>query len=253
MFLLKKLAGGLASPLSVILLVAAAGLALLWLTRRQRTGKWLVTAAFLLLAGGAYGWLGGPALRALERDYQPLGAIPRDVKWVVVLGGGTTSDASLPLAQRMMPATLARVVEGVRLLRQAPGAKLLLSGAAVFAAGSDAQSMSAMAAALGVPGAAIVTDERSADTEAQARNVRAIVKDERVVLVTSAVHMRRALLLFRRAGLQPVPAPTDYLSASSAGLSPADFFPDADRLRGAENAIHEYFGLAWARISGQKE
>jgi uncharacterized SAM-binding protein YcdF (DUF218 family) len=250
LFLLKKLAGGLVSPLSLILLAAAAGLALLWFSRRQRTGKWLVTAAFLLLVAGAYGWLGGPALRALEHSYQPLAAMPRDVKWVVVLGGGTASDPSLPLVQRMTPATLARLVEGVRLQRQAPGAKLVLSGAAVFGSGSDAQSMSAMAAALGVPADALVADARSADTQSQARNVRAVVKDERVALVTSAVHMRRALLLFRRAGVQAIPAPTDYLSASSEGFGPADFFPDAEELRRAESATHEYLGIAWARLSG---
>lgn len=150
MLLLKKIAGGLLSPLSIIVLVAAAGLVVLWFSRRQRMGKLLVTAAFLLLVTAAYGWLGGPALRSLERAHAPLASMPADVRWVVVLGGGTWSDPTLPLINRLSAASLARVIEGVRLQRPAPGAKLLVSGAPVFGHGADAESMAAMAQALGV-------------------------------------------------------------------------------------------------------
>ena len=251
MFLLKKIAGELVSPLSVVVVILAFGLVLLWFTRRQRLGKLLATAGFLLFVLGAYGALGGPALRALEGDYSPLASPPSDIKWIVVLGGGATSDPDLPPAQRASQATLARAVEGVRLYRLLPGAKLVVSGAAVLAGGADADTMAAIAQELGVPRDAVVRDTVSPDTETQARTMRALTKGERCIVVTSAAHMRRSLALFRKAGVDALPAPTHFLSQRNASLSLGDFFPKTGHLHGADVAAHEYLGLAWARLTGR--
>ena len=251
MFLLKKIAGELLSPLSIIVLVLAAALAVLWLGSRQRVGKLLATAAFVLLVMLGYGWLGGPALSALERDYLPLVEPPAGVKWVVVLGGGAHADPALPAAWRASGATLARTVEGVRLYRRMAGAKLVLSGGPVFGSGADGEVMAALAAGLGVPRDAIVMDAVSPDTESQARVMRELLKGERCILVTSAAHMRRSLGLFRKAGVDALPAPTDYLSQQSPGIGPGDFFPRTGRIGAADVAVHEYLGLAWGRLTGR--
>ena len=251
MFLFKKIAGELLSPLSIIVLLLAVALVLLWFTRRQRMAKLVATVAFLLLITVAYGWLGGPALHGLEREHAPLVSPPADVKWIVVLGGGAYADPALPPVWRMTDATLARVVEGVRLHRKVAGSKLVLSGGPVLGSGSDAETMSALAAELGVARESIVTDGVSLDTESQARVMRGVLKGERCILVTSAVHMRRSLALFRKQGVDALPAPTDYLSQSSPGIRPSDFFPGARRIQGADAAAHEYLGLAWAWLTGR--
>jgi len=173
------------------------------------------------------------------------------MKWVVVLGGGTSSDASVPPSARLSEATLARLVEGARLHRQLPGSRLVLSGAGIFGSGSDAESMSALAVALGVAREDIVVDAESPDTQTQARNIRKIVKREPCVLVTSAAHMRRAMALFRKVGLDPIPAPTHYLARANTGLSPADFYPSIGGLITAQIAAYEYFGIAWAALGGK--
>jgi uncharacterized SAM-binding protein YcdF (DUF218 family) len=251
LFLFKKIAGELLAPLSVVLVAAAVGLVLLWFTRRQRLGKLVATAAFLLLITMAYGWLGGPALHALERDYAPMASPPAGIKWIVVLGGGAYADPELPTLWRAHEATLARTVEGVRLQRRLPDAKLVLSGGPVFGSGSDAEVMSAMAIELGVARERIVMEGASTDTEGQARVVRELLKGERCILVTSAVHMRRSLALFRKQGIDALPAPTHYLSQSSPGIRPGDFFPRAGRIQGADAAAHEFLGLAWHWLTGR--
>ena len=250
MFLAKKILGELLSPLSIVVLIAAVGVVLVWFTRRQRVAKLVLTAAVLLLVGLGYGWLGGPALRALERDHAPLASPSPGVKWIVVLGGGAWSDPSLPPLWRATESTLARTVEGIRLHRRLPGSKLVLSGGPVFGGGSDAETMSALALELGVARESIVTDRLSPDTETQARVMRGLVKGERCILVTSAAHMRRSLALFRKAGVDALPAPTDYQSQTNAGLSPADFFPHSRAVKGAQAAAHEYLGLAWGWLTG---
>jgi uncharacterized SAM-binding protein YcdF (DUF218 family) len=101
-----------------------------------------------------------------------------------------------------------------------------------------------------VPREAIVLDTVSPDTETQARTMRKLVNGERCIVVTSAAHMRRSLALFRKAGVDALPAPTHFLSQRNASLSLGDFFPGAGRIQGADVAVHEYLGLAWGRLRG---
>lgn len=251
MFLFKKLFSGVVMPLSLGFLLLLFGLLLLWFSRRQKTGKVLVTLGFVLLLVQGYGWGFESALKALEREYPPVATMPADAKWVVVLGGGTSSDATLPLHSRLSEASLARLIEGVRLYRQQSGAKLLVSGGRVFGYGADADAMRELAVALGVNPADIVLDEESQDTETQAKVVRQSVGGDRVVLVTSASHMSRAVGLFRQVGVEVLPAPTHYLVQTNAASSPTAVFPASDGFLQAQRVVYEYMGIVWAKLRGQ--
>jgi uncharacterized SAM-binding protein YcdF (DUF218 family) len=252
MFLLKKVLGLLLSPVSLVVIVFALGVGLLWTARRQRLGKLVVTAGFAVLVVLTYGWLSAPALRALEHQYEPYDpAMASGVKWIVVLGGGTTTDPDVPLIARLSSGTLARLVEGIRLQRQIPGAKLVVSGSSVFSSGSDAEAMAALALALGVKREDMVLDAASPDTETQARNVKALLKGERCVLVTSASHMRRSMALFRKAGVDAIAAPTHYLAQRNRGIGPGDFYPSTVGLEEARILTFEYLGMAWGLLTGK--
>jgi uncharacterized SAM-binding protein YcdF (DUF218 family) len=254
MFLFKKLVAQFLMPVPFCLALALLGLALVWFTRRQRAGRWLATLGTVALLLLAYGALSGTALATLERRHAPVtdvsGSAGR-VRWVVVLGGGSSGDAGVPAVMRLSEASLARLVEGVRLQRQLPGSRLLLSGGGVFGAQADAETMRALAVGLGVDPASLDLDAFSPDTETQAEVVRARLGAEGFYLVTSASHMPRALALFRKAGTNPLPAPTHFLTQTNEGVSPGDFFPDSGGLRLAETAAYEYLGLAWAKVRGR--
>lgn len=254
MFLFKKLIAPFLMPVPFCLALLLAGLALLWLTRRQRAGKCLATlgASALLLLG--YGAVSGGLLETLERRHAPatdVSAAAGRVRWVVVLGGGSSADEGLPAAMRLSEGSLARLVEGIRLQRLLPESRLLLSGGSVFGSDPDAETMRALAVGLGVDPAALELDGVSPDTETQAEVVRARLGSEEFYLVTSASHMPRSLALFRKAGTNPIPAPTHFLTQKDNGLSPGDFFPSAGGLRRAEAVIYEYLGLAWAKVRGK--
>ena len=254
MFLFKKLLAPFLMPVPVCLALLVAGLALLWFTKRQRAGKYLATAGALLLVLFGYGFASNRLLASLERQYPPV-ADAREaagrVRWVVVLGGGSNSDRSLPEGTRLTEASLARLVEGVRLQRQLPESRLLLSGGSVFGSEADADTMRALALGLGVEPAALVLDAASPDTETQAEVVRARLGTDEFFLVTSASHMRRSVALFRKAGTNPIPAPTHFFVQESRGIGPGDFFPGSGNLRRAETVAYEYLGLAWAKMRGR--
>lgn len=254
MFFFKKLVAPFLMPFPLCLTLLLLGLALLWLTRRQRAGRWLATLGALALLLLGYGFASNRALASLERQHVPVtdvSAAAGRVRWVVVLGGGSSSDAGLPAMMRLSEGSLARLVEGVRLQRQLPGSRLLLSGGSVFGSDPDAETMRALAVELGVDPAALELDAASPDTETQAEVVRARLGDEEFYLVTSASHMPRALALFRKAGTNALPAPTHFLTQKDRGVTSWDFVPSSGGLRRAEVASYEYLGLAWAKVRGR--
>ena len=141
MFLFKKIIGSMLLPLPACLLVAFAGLFLLWRGRREMTGKILITLGLVSLTVVSY----LPVLRIiddpLKNRFEPYLAerasgvdsrAARDVKFVVVLAGGHTADSSIPVTGWLTCHSLLRLMEGVRIFREHPGSRLLLSGCGAF-------------------------------------------------------------------------------------------------------------------------
>ena len=239
LFLIKKVVGFCLMPLSLALLLAVAGAVLLWLRRWQRLARWLVTAGLAVLLLAAYGIPGGWVMRWLESRHPPLTR-------VAVLGGSYTHSAALPERNHAGATSLARVVEGVRIYRlQKQPCTLILSGAGA------ARGMRAVALDLGVPDRDIVVENESADTKDQARLLRERLGDEPFALVTSASHMPRSMGMFRKQGMQPIAAPTQYVCKAEGHWSLSSFFPKAARIETSERAAYEALGLAWARLRGQ--
>ncbi|MEK6281550.1 MAG: envelope biogenesis factor ElyC [Acidobacteriota bacterium] len=257
MFLFKKIVGPLLFPMPFASFLLILGLILLWFTRKQKAGKLFVSAGTLLLLSMSLGMFASWTLVPLERRYQPLlttatVTTPESpIKWVVVLGGGGSYSPQLPGTSQLSATSLVRLSEGIRLHRQLPGSKLILSEGAIFQPVPVADVMGNVAQELGVASDAIVLERQSQDTEGQAASVLPMVGTERFILVTSASHMPRAMALFRKLGMNPIAGPTDFRSKRSDTLVPSTFYPSAGELRKVELAMHEYMGLAWAKLRGR--
>lgn len=252
MFVLKKVVTSALMPLSIGLAAVWAGAVCWWLNRRSWAAKLLLSGGALLLTLSSLSDIANRFIRPLEICYPPLldTAGLGEVKWVVVLAGAHSPEEGLPANLQLGGSTLARLVEGIRILRTLREAKLLLSGGAVFDAVPAAETMAAAALMLGVPADRLELETLSRDTAEQAGRVRAIVHEEVFVLVTSAVHMPRSMQLFEQHGMRPVPAPAEYAGRSLSGFNPSRFFPRASELGKVESALHEYLGIAWSTVRG---
>jgi uncharacterized SAM-binding protein YcdF (DUF218 family) len=172
------------------------------------------------------------------------------VKWIVVLGGGHTSDPKIPVASNLYTGTLFRLVEGIALHRRLPGSKLIVSGSAVWRSDSEAASMARVAEELGVDRNNIILEEQANDTEEQAALIKPIIGEDSFILITTASHMPRAMALFLKAGMKPIPAPTDY-RVVDAEYMPRDYYPSPGNLQKSELVIYESLGSLWARLRGK--
>ena len=250
---LDKFLTALALPPGNLLVASLLGLALRRLGR-PRTGGALIGIAllggWLLATPVGAGWL----MRPLEADFPavPVAALP-DADVIVVLGGGL---APLPDDGRLPDVRTAadRYWLGAALFHAGRAPVVVASGGNVWSgAGTEARAIRRLMSDLGVPEEAIVLEERSRTTYEHARYSAlhpVVAEAERIILVTSASHMRRALGAFRRTtAASLIAASTDHTAPGTEPLS-IRLLPDADALATSARALHEYLGLVVYRVRG---
>jgi uncharacterized SAM-binding protein YcdF (DUF218 family) len=263
MFILKKILSNLLLPPALCFELLLAGILLLWFSRRQRLGKVLVTIGALSLTALSYHVVANRLIRPFESAYPPLDPAslarlaplhaPNDaesIKWVVVLGGGHVTDPKIPITSQLTDSSRTRLIEAILYHRALPGSRLLVSGGAYFDPVPEAVTMAEVARRLGVEESNLVLETTSGDTDDEALLIRDMVGRDRLLLVTSASHMPRAMALFQQRGMDPLPAPVDFEAKELQKLTPAEFFPHAQALFKAERAFYEFLGLVWVRLKG---
>jgi uncharacterized SAM-binding protein YcdF (DUF218 family) len=252
MFLFKKIVGPFFFPLSLCLEIFLIGLFLLWFTRKKKAGKIFVSAGVISLILCTYGAVPRLLLKPLEYRYPSLLSVKDlpEIRWIVILGGGHTSDPQMPANSQIYHSSLARLVEGIRLHHSLPGSKLILSGGVLYDPVPEAKVLAEVALALRVERQNLILESLPKDTEEEARLIQETVGKDAFALVTSASHMPRAMGLFKKLGMHPIPAPTDYGVKESTGeeINPGKFFPGSTHLQNTEAAVYEYLGLAWAKL-----
>ncbi len=258
MFVFKKIVSPMFLPLPLCVEILLVGIVLLWFTRKQRAGKLAVSLAVMMLLLFSNHGVADRLLGPLESRYPPLaaradapGVRPRP-GFIAVLAAGFAVDPRLPPSSQISQETMLRLAEGIRLYRERPGSKLVLSGGAWLEPVPEAEIMARVAEALGASRRDIVLDSESRDTEDEARLLQPTLGSEPFVLVTSAAHMPRSMALFRKLGMKPIAAPADFLvTHGSFRITPETVYPNSKALRKSETAAYECLGLAWAKLRGK--
>jgi len=178
-----------------------------------------------------------------------LESAPPKADAVVVLGGGIYAMApEFGGVDTVHPRTLERL-RYAALLKRRLGLPLVVAGGA-FNPDETPEAMlmaRTLEDSLGVVPDLLET--RSRNTAENALNTRKLLEARHVLLVTHALHMRRAAQAFKVAGFEVTPAPMGYRAVFDAeDLSLFDFLPSAEALILSRNALHEYLGLGWYRL-----
>jgi uncharacterized SAM-binding protein YcdF (DUF218 family) len=184
---------------------------------------------------------------------------------VIVLLGGGTEPALPPRPQVEVNGAGDRVLYAAALYHQGKAPAILSSGGDIVwmenHATSPAEDMANLLGMAGVPRDAIWLEGKSQNTYENALYTAAMLKEKginRVILVTSAMHMPRSLALFRAQGIEAIPAPTDFTvtqaSWSDLTSTPSavlvNMLPTASSLSLTTNVLKEYIGLFAYRLKG---
>lgn len=161
---------------------------------------------------------------------------------VVVLSGGV---ASIPADMRdygaLSGASLRRLFAAMAFYREWHPAQVVFVGTTGSAV-VDADVMASLATAVGMPAEAIRVEPDSLTTWENALKTAALQPSlpKKIWLLTSALHMPRALYAFREAGFEPCawPVASQYRGFDGFGY----FLPTGSSALKAEDAIHEMVG-----------
>lgn len=242
-FLLKKLLAALAVPPAGTLLLALAGIALMrW---RRGAGRTLalagVAATLALMLPVTAGWL---TALAVDGVAPPDAAAMRAAQAIVILAGGKREALEYG-GWTVNDMSLTRLRYGVRLARDT-GLPVLLSGGVVRRGPPEAELMrAAMEQDFGM--APRWVENRSRDTHENALYSAELLKAagvSRVLLVSHAVHLRRAGREFAAAGIATVNAPTELPAPDDGEWTVFDWLPSSLALRQSYLALHELIGEA---------
>lgn len=126
-------------------------------------------------------------------------------KNIVVLTGHALPDDRLPASSTVNSSSAFRILETLRLHQAFPDARIIISGY------EDVPLlMKKLLLALGLREELIALENESHNTYQSAVHLKDWIKEDDFILVTSAGHMPRSLMVFNALGMNPTPAPTDY-------------------------------------------
>lgn len=187
-----------------------------WLHKnKHRLATLVITIGIVLFLISATNYVPKKLIASIESAYDPidLNHINRsETYYIHVLGAGASRDARLPASMNLNQETLIRLIEGIRIYNYLNQAVLVTSAASTNEPISQAEISKKAAISLGVAKEDIEMLETPTSTLEEALAFKnEYGTDKNIILVTSAVHMPRAVEIFRDQGLKVIPAPTGYL------------------------------------------
>ena len=240
MFFLKKLLTALALPPASLIILALFGL---WLTRRHpRSGRWLASLSLLTLFALSLPVVATALLRSLETQAPASARQLIQAQAIVVLGGDLYHQAPEYGQDTVGRSSLQRIRYAASLQRQY-GKPLLVTGGAPFGGRPEGEAMKE-AIEQDFGGQVRWVESVSRDTQENVRLSAPLLKAagiSRIVLVSHAWHLRRAIPLFEQQGFEVIPAPTVFSRDPDHPL--ALFLPKAKALSDSSMALHEWLGL----------
>jgi len=249
---LSSFLANLVIPLNLCITLLVIAVVLLMLRRRRiaavLAALGLAWALFWSLPASSL-WAGG----RLEQLYPYTAAAQLPpAQAIVVLGGHTAGGRPNWFEPYERETALTRTDSAIRLYRAERAPLILLSGAALDGSQSEAESMANTLRKNGVPDQALLLEKSSFNTYENAVYSARILKElgiTRVLLVTSALHMPRAMAVFSKQGLTPIAAPSAPQIVVPDDTAFSFWLPDERSFFASRSIIKEYAGLLvyWLR------
>jgi uncharacterized SAM-binding protein YcdF (DUF218 family) len=254
--LASKIAAALVLPLNLSILL---GLVALVMARRRRGGlaAGFGFLALAILVTASLPVVSDALLFSLEREYPPADPDAAPTAGAIVVLGGTLAPGVPPRRGAELVDSSDRILHAARLFRAGKAPLVVPSGGRLpwsVAERSEAAEIADLLVEWGVPRSAIVEEGKARTTSENAVELVKLLRARgvrRVLLVTSSLHMRRALASFRAEGLEAIPSPCDALVVSPKPREALDWIPRPGALEQTHVALWELLGLAYYRFTGR--
>jgi uncharacterized SAM-binding protein YcdF (DUF218 family) len=240
-------------PFFLFFVLAVLGVVSLYRNRKvTRCGLALLAVSLTVLALACTPVVSYVARHSLESQYAPqddrLGA-----EVIVVLGGYLHVPDAIRSQVELGEDTLYRCLHAVQLYRRGKPCPVILSGGKLAPEQQGpplAKAMYDFLVQQGVAASDLIIEDQSRSTRENAVETAKILRQhgvQRIVLITEALHMPRAVRCFRAEGFVVVPSACQY-RATHFDWTIGDFLPSPDGARGVQRAWHEWLGSIWYRL-----
>lgn len=190
-------------------------------------------------------------VRSLESQFIDKGVEAEPTAEAIVVLGGSISMPSEAHPSSGLIATSDRLLEAMRLYRAGKAPIIVATGGdspldPIARPFHEADEMRNMLVEWGVPNSAILVETKSINTHENAIFTHQLLesrKINRVILVTSAIHMPRAQATFRKAGFEVHAAPANFLSGDGTMAPVFRWLPVSGAMVNSSNVIREWIGL----------
>ncbi len=239
-------------PPGLFLLVA---LAILFLSYKTKKKFWLIFPLLVIYLLSIRP-VSNSFIKPLENYYaQPDVTELNSAQAIVLLGGGSYGGVKDFDGEGQVSAGAANRVLMALCLHKALQLPIVLSGGQVYSySASEADVQYRLLKACGVEDKYLIKDAQSRNTAENAKYTKQICAQSsfgKVILVTSAFHMPRSVMLFEREGVDVIPYPTDYQTDKETVFDAFAFVPRIGNLYNAAVAMKEYMGIASVKAGVQ--
>ena len=238
------------------------GVVILAVGRKPRTALRAATAALVLLLLASTPLFSHLLVISIESRSAPQTPLPVADAIVVLSAGAWPAESPQPVVEVSGP-TANRLLYAAKLYHDGKAPIVILSGGQLpwrKAHPPESAPMADVIEMMGVPASAVVQESESGNTYQNATRTKAILELRnlhRILLVTSALHMPRALAVFRNEGIETISAPTDFSPPTNWASSGwpeiiTSLLPSAEALQLTTQALKELLGVAVYRIAGPR-
>jgi uncharacterized SAM-binding protein YcdF (DUF218 family) len=207
--------------------------------------RWFVVVACVLFLLCGTGYLPHYLAQRLEQQYLPLSSLSLrsgTQYHIIVLGSGTNADTRLLALQRLGITAQSRLLEAVRLYTSLPQSILVCSGGTMHSnKETQARTVQRSAMLLGIDSTKTLLLNNPLTTAEEVNELKhRLSAAAPLIVVTDAIHMPRAIKLFKSAGFAPFAAPANYRAPLDGNNKWNQWKPALHHLQLMDLVLHEY-------------
>lgn len=214
---------------------------------KRKAAKTLLILTVVLFLLSATDYLPRYLITQLENKYLPLDVpklgIINETYYIHVLGSGNNLDDRLPPNTQLGLVAIGRLAEAIRIHRQINNSKIICSANSVIGLETQASVTKRAAAVLGIDTANLLRLDTPSTTKEEAEALHTLYGNKiKLIIVTDAMHMPRAIKYFLKEGFTVIAAPTNYRAPKGPASIGLKFWPNINNINLTDLVLHEYLG-----------
>jgi len=232
-------------PSVFIFLLFLISLFLLFLNKKKKA-RILLIFALTIYSVFSLGAVSNKLIFWLEKDLKPISRKDLSFSQIIVVLSGGGKGKDIPFPSNLSESSILRALEAWRIFKEKKGeAQIIISGRG-RGEENEALVIKNLLKELGVEDEKIQIEDKSKNTYESAKNLKEMISSKRIFLVTSAFHIKRAEIIFKKFNFSPLPSPCDFRAKDSYEIW--DFLPFPQNLKNSDIAIKEYLGILYYKF-----